>query len=376
MGDALQLRFQAGDMFAEHNVTIQVADEQNTELVFPVSLIERANDFDSLMGDIASYVENGEDPNLALNDNHINDPAERATLAATISTLQMLHSEGRDHIWAYYTRNLVRPVALARRKVDVIIGNPPWLNYNQTASILRAELERQSKERYGIWQGGRYATHQDVAGLFFTRSMDLYLKDGGVIGMVMPHSALQTGQYAKWRTGDWQARRSGIGLAADFTWKAAWDLERLEPNTFFPVPASVAFAKRLEVGSPPRALAGSVERWRGKAGAEDVARESVGITDTSVGGVSPYAGYTREGATIVPRCLFFANETENSAIIQAGQTITVDPRRGTFDKDPWRGLDLTAITGQTIEARHVFNVHLGKRWCLTRRSNRSRLSCH
>ena len=151
-----------------------------------------------------------------MDDNHINDPLERETLAATIATLQMLHSQGRDHIWAYYTRNLVRPVALARRKVDVIIGNPPWINYNQTASILRAELERQSKERYGIWQGGRYATHQDVAGLFFTRSMDLYLKDGGVIGMVMPHSALQTGQYAKWRTGDWQDQpqrhRTGGGL--------------------------------------------------------------------------------------------------------------------------------------------------------------------
>ncbi len=360
LGDALQLRFQAGDMFAEHNVTIQVADEQNTELVFPVSLIERANDFDSLMSDIVSYVENGEDPNLALDANHINDPAERATLAATIATLQMLHSEGRDHIWAYYTRNLVRPVALTRRKVDVIIGNPPWLNYNQTASILRAELERQSKERYGIWQGGRYATHQDVAGLFFTRSMDLYLKDGGVIGMVMPHSALQTGQYAKWRTGKWQVRPGGTTLAADFTYKTPWDLERLEPNNFFPVPASVIFAQRAGVVSPPRALAGSVERWRGKAGAEDVARERTGITDTSVVGESPYAGYTREGATIVPRCLFFANETENAAIIQAGQTITVDPRRGTFDKDPWRGLDLTAITGQTIETRHAFNVHLGE----------------
>ena len=132
LGDALQLRFQTGDMFAAHNVTIQVADEQNTELVFPASLVERANDFDSLMSDIASYIENKEDPNLALDDNHINDPSERETLAGTIATLQMLHSQGRDHIWAYYTRNLVRPVALARRKVDVIIGNPPWINYNQT----------------------------------------------------------------------------------------------------------------------------------------------------------------------------------------------------------------------------------------------------
>ncbi len=360
-------------MFAGDVVTIQIDRQRDEaqgsifgsgievlELVFPVSLIERANDFDSLMGDIASYIENGEDPNLALDDNHINDPTERETLAGTIATLQMLHSEGRDHIWAYYTRNLVRPVALARRKVDVIIGNPPWINYNQTASILRAELERQSKERYGIWQGGKYATHQDVAGLFFTRSMDLYLKDGGVIGMVMPHSALQTGQYAKWRTGKWQVRPGGTALAADFSVKTAWDLERLEPNNFFPVPASVIFAQRAGVVSPAVPLSGHVERWRGKAGAEDVTRESVGITDTSVVGESPYAGYTREGATIVPRCLFFVNETENPTIVQAGQTITVNPRRGPFDKDPWRGLDLTVITGQTIESRHVFDVHLGE----------------
>ena len=373
LGDALQLRLQSGEMFASGAVTIPVDRQRDEgqeatfgsgievlELVFPVSLVERANDFDSLMSDVASYIENGEDPNLALDDNHINDSAERETLAATIATLQMLHAEGRDHIWAYYTRNLVRPVALARRKVDVIVGNPPWINYNQTSSILRAELERQSKQRYGIWQGGRYATHQDVAGLFFTRSMDLYLRDGGTIDMVMPHSALQTGQYAKWRSGRWQTRPGGTTLAADFSIKAAWDLERLEPNTFFPVPASVIFAQRAGIVSPAVPLSGDVERWRGKAGADDVTRESVGITDTSVVGESPYANHSRQGAVIVPRCLFFVSETENTAIIQAGQTMTVNPRRGSQDKDPWRSLDLTTIMGQTIESRHVFDVHLGE----------------
>ena len=120
--------------------------------------------------------------------------------------------------------------------MDVIIGNPPWINYNQTADALRTALERQSKELYGIWTGGRYATHQDVAGLFFTRCTDLYLKDGGIIGMVMPHSTLQAGQYSKWRSGRWQARRGGSGLTADFSFKTAWDLERLQPNTFFRCP--------------------------------------------------------------------------------------------------------------------------------------------
>ena len=137
LGDALQLRFRTGDMFAENEITIQTMDEENTELVFPVSLVERAENFDALMGDVSAYVERGEDPFLALDDNHVNDPIERQIIGNTIAAMQRLHDRGRNHIWAYYTRNMVRPVALSRSRVDVVIGNPPWINYNQTADMLR-----------------------------------------------------------------------------------------------------------------------------------------------------------------------------------------------------------------------------------------------
>ena len=186
--------------------------------------------------------------------------------------------------------------------------------------------------------------------------------------MVMPHSALQAGQYTKWRTGKWQAKSIGRGrnrtpgrvLAVDFGHKTAWDLEGLEPNNFFPVPASVVFARRTGEEGKAAPLAGEVERWLGKTAAPNPKRIQGSISDTSAGYVSPYAGLSRQGATIVPRCLFFVNETANSAIIQAGQTVTVDPRRGTYDRKPWRNLDLTTITGQTIENRHVFDVYLGE----------------
>ena len=366
LGDALQLGFRT-DLLAEHEVRIEVKDERKTELVFPVSLVERANDFDALMSDIADAIENGDDPALALSDNGITDPAERNTLLGTIAEMQRLHAEGSDHIWAYYTRNLVRPVVLARRKVDVVIGNPPWLNYNKTASTLRRELEQQSKDTYGIWTGGRYATHQDVAGLFFTCSTDLYLKGEGVIGMVLPHSALQSGQYSKWRSGAWQMGRRGHGrsrvssvLKVDFRYKPAWDLEKLEPNTFFPVAASVVFAKRLGADSLAGPLGGRVERWLGKTETVDVQRVLTAITDTSAGSISPYDGHSRKGADIYPRPLLFVEETENPAIVQAGQTITVNPRRGAQDKRPWRGLDLAALTDQTIETRHLYDVYLGE----------------
>ena len=77
---------------------------------------------------------------------------------------------------------------------------------------------------------------------------------------------------------------------------------------------------------------------------------------------SPYAALSRrQGANIFSLAVFlFINETENTALIQAGQTITVNPRRGGLDKEPWRNLDLTTLTGQTIEAQHVFDVYLGE----------------
>ena len=360
LGDSLQLRFRADDMFAQHNVTVQVDDDVNTELVFPVSLVEQAETFDALMGDIALAIEKREDPSFALDDHHITDPGERQTLEKTIAAMEQLHSEGRNHIWAYYTRNLVRPVAIAQSKVDVIVGNPPWLIYRNTASTLRDELERQSRDLYNIWAGGKYAAVQDIAGLFYARCTDLYLKDGGHIGMVMPHSALQTGQYTKWRTGSWRAGRGGRVLTVDFSQKTAWDLERLEPNNFFPVPASVVFAQRTGLGANARRLGGEVECWLGTPGSSDVRRVPVLMTDVSANIVSPYNGYSRKGADIYPRCFYFVEETINPSVVQAGQTVTVNPRRGSQDKKPWRNLDLTAISEQTIEAQHVFDVHLGE----------------
>ncbi len=361
LGDSMQLRFRTGDLFAQDNVTIEVDDEYNSALAFPMTLVRDAETFDSLMNDITEHIENGDDPEFALNDNQINNPLERETLQDTIKTLQNLHQEGRNHIWAYYTRNLVRPVVLGNEKVDVIVGNPPWINFNKTSSILRTELERQSKHVYNIWAGGRYATHQDVAGLFYTRCVDLYLKESGAIGMVMPHSALQTGQYSKWRSGNWSDKASGQSVHVNFAYKPAWDLERLQPNTFFPIPASVVFAKREFKNGRTGELRGNVQRWIGETGSHKIQRILTPITDTSARGGSPYAGHAMQGATIVPRRLFFVNLTAPSANIRVGNnTVTVEPRQGSYDKSPWKDINLAQITNQTIETDHLFDVHLGE----------------
>ena len=80
------------------------------------------------------------------------------------------------------------------------------------------------------------------------------------------------------------------------------------------------------------------------------------ITDTSIGGDSPYADRARQGATVVPRCLFFINETESTTTIHAGQTINVTSRRGSQDKKPWKDLNL-ALQAEVKGLRELVDLY-------------------
>lgn len=178
--------------------------------------------------------------------------------------------------------------------------------------------------------------------------------------MVLPHSALRAGQYNKWRIGRWSSAQGSHTLSVNFRYKRAWDLESLVPNSFFPVPASVVFAKSLGMEGKSRELKGEIEQWQGEAGSVDMERIRITLIDTSDTQGSPYAGHSRQGATIVPRCLLFVNQTESAARVRTPNTVVVNPRRGSSDNPPWKHLDLTTISEQTIETEHIFDIHLGE----------------
>ena len=58
-------------------------------------------------------------------------PADADALAETFRALQALYRAGRNGIWTFVFRNLVRPVWLSRpeQRADVLVGNPPWIVY-------------------------------------------------------------------------------------------------------------------------------------------------------------------------------------------------------------------------------------------------------
>ncbi len=358
LGDSLQLRTNPSNLFAKNTVTISVEppedapDDPHRELSFPRALVEQGDWFDELMLHLANAIEQGQNPRTALDTAGIDSEADREALEAPIAVLQQLHAEGRDHIWAYYTCNLVRPLWLSSDggNVDVIVGNPPWLTYNRTDATLRTELRRLSQsDVYGIWAGRQYATHQDVAGLFFTRCVDLYLKEGGEAAMVLPHSALQAGQYQPWRKGQW-------GLTAvDLQQRRPWDLERIEPNDFFPMPACVIFARKVD-GDAARPLAPAASRWRGPQGGPFTYETIPLAGDASER--SPYHERARQGATIVPRLLFFVEvEPSDTAIVP--DIVRTSPLRSSQEKPPWKALEPPELRNTSIEEEHVWPVHRG-----------------
>ena len=360
LGDSLQLRADDSSLFGSGLVTIEVEDGPGTatshrRLEFPRALVEQADWFDRVMLGVSEAIESGYDPRTALDDAGIDPGHERDVLEATVARLVALHEEGRNHVWAYYTRNLVRPVWLSSPdgQVDVIVGNPPWLTYNRVDATLRSELERQSKESYDIWVGRQYATQQDIAGLFYTRCVDLYLRNEGTAAMVLPHSALQAGQYRKWRSGSWQQAQ------ADMAETIPWDLERIEPNTFFPVPACVVFARKAVGDGAARKLGNEALRLCGPAGGP-FSGETIPLAGT--GGEefgSPYGGLARNGATVFPRVLFLVDVTESATAI-AGGIVGVAPRRSPYEKPPWKHLPLEDLVDGHIEEAHVWDLHLGE----------------
>lgn len=287
--------------------------------------------------------------------------------------MKELHSNDRNHVWAYYLRNMTRPAVIAEGKVDAIVGNPPWLTYKDSADIIRAELREMSKTRYGIWAGGRNNANQDIAALFYCRSAELYLEEGGRIGMVMPHSALRSEHYLKFRMGKYvelvkgrgRSRRSPQSMGLDFSAKMPWDLDNLEPNTFFPVPASVVFARMSDQYGGrelddirANALApGVVEIWSGPTGTNQVERTTTELRHDDGEFHSPYADYASRGADIFDRRLYFVKTEPNKTMLAAPGTYRTYPVTGSQDKKKY---SVEELGGFVVHDDNLFDVYLGE----------------
>ncbi len=372
LGDSLQLRYEQNITTLGGHIALRTTEQlpgetDTVRFQIPMSLARDSESFDRLMLDLAQAVVNDHDTDQVLDQHQVTDASARTSMQQTADQMRKLQAIDRDHVWAYYLRNMVRPAVISEQRVDAIVGNPPWLTYGKSADIIREELVNLSKNVYGIWAGGRQAPHQDVATLFFSRVTDLYLKPDGKIGMVLPHSVLRSGQHLKWRTGYWQSQDAEIkhAVAVDFATKTPYDLDNLEPNDFFPVPSAVVFAWARERGNDfdkirrqARALAPRrVEIWRGPTNTPQVTRQSETLHHDDGQFHSPYADIAIQGPTIVDRRLFFVSAEPNKTFMATPNTFTTYPRKSSYDKKKY---DVSVLDGNIVHDDNLFDVYLGE----------------
>ena len=376
LGDSLQLRYDDRALFNQQTIRLRTTEPDPdtvgngpSSICFeiPLSLARQADRFDLLMLDLAQAIDRNADTDRVLDNHGVSSGPELDTMRQTVAQMRKLHAVSRNHVWAYYLRNMVRPAVIAEHSVDAIVGNPPWLTYSRSSDIVREELVNLCRDAYGIWAGGRLAPHQDVSTLFFARVTDLYLNDGGKIGMVLPHSALRAGQHAKWRAGYWQSQDKDNlnAVSVDFRYKAPWDLDNLDPNDFFPMPSSVVFAQsRGKNGDYKKqrklaqALApGRVEIWRGPTSTPQVTRLAETLHHDDGEFHSPYADLAMQGPTIVDRRLFFVSTAPNRILLAAPNTLITYPRETNQDKKRY---DVSRLQGSAVHEDNLFAVYLGE----------------
>ncbi|EDQ34289.1 Type I restriction-modification system methyltransferase subunit [Hoeflea phototrophica DFL-43] len=365
LGDSLQWQEQNTDLWTAGNLVIQTDDKKDlfgNKLSFPDALVDDAARFDELVNEMAKKAATRKPKSAVPSMNAVFQRLAipdrfKPTIEATFETMCQLHDEGRDHIWGYYIRNLARPLWLSRPKnrVDVLVGNPPWLAYRKMTSDMQTSFRNMSEDR-GLWAGGELSTHQDLSGLFAVRACELYLKVNGRFGLVLPNAAIDREHYTGFRSGYYG---DGSGNAA-IAFEPSWDLRRIRPH-FFPRAASVVFGMREEHTRETRQGEGTwagrempvkAEIWSGglsepnmpwMEASKTLSRESGQVKYVGQLTKSPYHQAFAQGATFTPRMVFVVEEQPASSLgLPTGRKAIISSR-SVQEKKPWK--DVPSITG-------------------------------
>ncbi|MFN5854419.1 MAG: N-6 DNA methylase [Pseudanabaenaceae cyanobacterium] len=366
LADSMQWRQKQYDLWSRDQVIIETDNEGQlftSELRFPHELLQNSHNFDELVKELADKAtqktQGKAKPSLTGVFRRLAIPEKfHETLINTFSVMCELHESGRDHIWGYYVRNLVRPawLGLPQNRVDILIGNPPWLSYRNMPKDMQDSFKEMSEER-SLWHGAKNATHQDLSALFVAKSIETYLNDGGKFAFVMPNSVTDREYFGGFRNGDYTNQKTTTYIK----FKPSWDLRRLRPH-FFPRGASVIFGKRSRY---PSKMPLTAAYWTGKIdepkSSWSVIKKSLKFTKEKIKigsdtEISPYHSQFSQGAIIVPRVLLCVEEKVSSPLGLASGRKLVKSKRSANEKKPWK--DLPTLEG-AIESEFIKPVYTG-----------------
>jgi len=211
------------------------------EFVVPVSIVEKGL-LSSILAEVSRALENMfsvEEFRKRLEFVFRLESGEVTYVTKLYGDLLKLEQEGRNRVWVAIIRNAFAP--LLKGKFDFVVGNPPWVNWENLPESYR-EVSKSLWNYYGLTElagkAGLGKVKKDLAMLFLARCYHMYLKEGGVLGFLVPFTLFKTQAGAGFRR--FLARRTRIRVVHDLVTlypfegavnrTAAVVVERVGPN--------------------------------------------------------------------------------------------------------------------------------------------------
>lgn len=114
------------------------------------------------------------------------DEIEAGVIGELYALFLDLEQRGRNKIWTSIIRNSFAP--LFKGKFDFVIGNPPWISWDNLPETYRKTLEAVWKEVWPSYKlvdpGGAFK--KDIASLFVAYCFTNYLKCTGILAFLVP----------------------------------------------------------------------------------------------------------------------------------------------------------------------------------------------
>ena len=113
LGDSMQLRYDTGTLSASQSIELKPGEtlpghEGSITFSIPRELARQQADIDQLISELATAIDEGRDTEHDADAYEMSDVC-RQSIKAVAAAMRELHAADRNHVWAYYIRNMIPP---------------------------------------------------------------------------------------------------------------------------------------------------------------------------------------------------------------------------------------------------------------------------
>lgn len=347
-----------GEDTKKRALVIKAGERGRDQFYIPLDTLEEGRDLDGLIDRMAQFAKRGvasvvaeqraEQGFAKLLDGYT--PHEVFLWRQNFRVMVGAVKDKRDTIWAFILKNAYRPAYLRRQKVDVIVANPPWLSLRDVKDVGYKTKIKELTFQYKLLEKTErnLFTQIDTSTVFFAHAEHEFLRQAGIMAFVMPKSViLPAKQHLAFQ-------RTGFTAIHEFG-----DVQGL-----FKVPTCVLIRdiSAVMANIPVTHWSGDLSRGQRNlswAKAKAILRSASGTWSFMSGtseALSPYYPHVLQGATLVPRSLWFVEPPPNQPVNLRTPFLRTAKSVKAGAKKPWKKIE---VKGK-VEKEFLFGTALSE----------------